>query len=300
MKNKIGKKLLVGAMCGCMMLSGGLILGGCSLRDKNNEIVVEHIEKTEAVDIIEIARQNFLMCNFENLETKRSVKTYEGYEDKLLEDYKSSVLYRFADGVKTTTVLEDDMVRSVMKSDFNNDKHYWWYTHNNEDVFDELEYQPGMWEMFTADIFSQSPFTNIGNIAEDHIVNAEKIDDGYKVDILTNLSTVDETDLSKYEDGDTIEIFYITMSLEIKNNCTMKASSKIVQLTVPVKNLITEMDGTNSTIELDDKGMPTISTYGYVDIITVKVEVEYKYKDIDFSQVDSKLAEIEEEYLTQE
>ena len=64
MKNKIGKKLLVGAMCGCLVLSGGLMLGGCSLSDNKKEVIVEHIEKTEVVDIIEIARQNFLMCNF--------------------------------------------------------------------------------------------------------------------------------------------------------------------------------------------------------------------------------------------
>lgn len=36
------------------------------------------------------------------------------------------------------------------------------------------------------------------------------------------------------------------------------------------------MDGTNSTISLDDQGMPTVSTYGYADINTVKVDVEYK------------------------
>lgn len=107
-----------------------------------------------------------------------------------------------------------------------------WYTHNNEDVFDELEYQPGMWEMSTADIFSQSPFVYLGNITEDHIYNIEKIDNGYKVDMLINMTTLDETDLSKYENDDKIEIFYITMSLEIKNNFTTKVSSKIVQLTV--------------------------------------------------------------------
>ena len=105
-------------------------------------------------------------------------------------------------------------------------------------------------------------------------------------------------DLSKYEEDAEAVIFNIIMKIEIKNDYITKVDFKGIQTTIPATNLLKTNE--NKTIVLDQKGMPTIDSYENADVVTMIMNVEYKYENIDYSEVESKIAEIEATYLTQE
>ena len=302
MKNNKLKKLLVGGACACMLLTGGLTLSGCSLsneQEKAMNYIVAQVEKEEAVEMIAKSRLNFIMSNFNNLEMSANMNMYQGFEDVLLHNSGFKNYYRTGEYSKIYGSIEDGKVVGITKSDFKNDYHYTYSNYESEE-FDEIDYYSGMWAMHSADIFSQTPVNEIGEITTEHIYNIKAIEGGYELEIVANLSSIIETDLSKYEEDAQAQIYNIVMKIEIKNDFITKVNFKGVQIQVPVNDLkqITTQDG--STIILDEKGMPTISTYYNSEVMTMTMDVEYKYENINFSDFDTKVAEIEERFIIQE
>ncbi len=318
MKNKLGKKLLVGGACACLLLTGGLTLSGCSLSDEqqkaldvlvaNTETLVTDfgsyldgqnakIDKDKAVEMISKSRLNFVMSNFNQLDMKVNMNMYEGYEDKLLYEGSFQQVYKSENGVKFIAEIEDGEIESISKSDFNKDLHYSYLNVDNEETFDsEVEYKHIMWSMTSADIFNQMPVGEIGEINTNDIYNIKSIEGGYEFELVIKLTDLTETDLSKYEEDAEVVIYNIIMKIEIKNDYITKVNFKGIQTTVPVEDL-KENEG---TIELDEHGIPVIYNYAYINVVTELMDVEYNYENIDFSTIEEKIAEIEATYLTQE
>ncbi len=316
MKNKLGKKLLVGGACACMLLTGGLTLSGCSLSDEqqkaldvlvaNTETLVNDfgsyldgqnakIDKEKAVEMIEKSRLNFVMSNFDNLQMTAKMYAYQGYEDVLRYSSQRDVYFSVQDGVKIEADIMDGNFESVSKSDFNNDLHYSYSNYENNEVFNKVEYTTNVWTTYWLDIFSQTPVSYVGNITEDDIYNIKAIEGGYEFEIVAQVSNITETDLSKYEEDAEAVMYNIIMKVEIKNDYITKVDFKGVQTTVPVTNLLKTNE--NQTIVLDLKGMPTIDSYEEAEVVTMVMDVEYKYSDIDYSAIENKIAEIEATYL---
>lgn len=317
MKKNLGKKLLAGGACACLLLTGGLTLSGCSLSGdqqkaldvlvSNTETLVKDfgsyldnqntkISKEKAVEIISRSRLNFIMGNFDHLQMKVSQNMFEGFEDKLDDSGTFERIYRSENGVKIIADIENEQFYSIKKSDFNNDIHYKW---TKSDNFSEVEYSSAMWQLYYTDIFSQTPFNFIGEINEEDIYDVKLVDGGYEFEIVAEHSTITETDLSKYEEDDVVNIYNIIMNVEIKNNYITKVSYKGIATEVPINDLLKESNGENNTIVLNANGVPIVDSYDNAEIVTNITNVEYKYENIDYSVIDAKIAEIEEEHLTQ-
>ena len=98
---------------------------------------------------------------------------------------------------------------------------------------------------------------------------------GYEYEIVAGVTNITETDLSKYDEGDEAVIYKIIMKVEIKNDYITKVDFKGVQTTVPVIHLL--KTNNNQTIVLDQKGLPAVDTYSSADVVTVIMDVDYKY-----------------------
>ena len=320
MKNKLGKKLLVGGTCACLLLTGGLTLSGCSLSADqqkaidvlvtNTETLVDDfgayldgqnakIDKEKAVEMIAKSRLNFKISNFNNMQMTAKMYMYEGFEDKLVDGSELQMVYKSENGIKISAEVEDGILTDINKSDFNKDLHYRCHIADDQDEenFSKLEYSSNMWLMDSADIFSQIPVGEIGEITSSDIYNIKSIEGGYEFELVIKVTDLTETDLSKCEEDAEVVIYNIIMKIEIKNDYITKVNFKGIQTTVPVKDLKINED---EIIELDKNGVPIIYNYAYIDVVTMIMDVEYKYEDIDYSEIEEKIAEIEERFITQE
>ena len=74
----------------------------------------------------------------------------------------------------------------------------------------------------------------------------------------------------------------------IINHFITKINFKGIQVNVPVADLmIEEMSGERNTIVFDNKGVPYVTTYVNADVVTMILDVEYKYENINFEAIDA-------------
>lgn len=326
------KKLLT---CICLALIGCFTLTGCSLTAEqqnaldiitdNTETLVgsldsyldgvnSQISKEKAVEIISRSRLNFLMSNFNEIELNVNLEMYSGFEDQLLGGNNSTTTYYIKDDIKIQSDTYVDFTydpvsgenvysapsKTLKKSDFGKGIHYSWRFDGSEqdpdlqESFAASEYSTNMWSLNWLDMFGQIPISYFGEIQKEDIYDIKAIEGGYEFSLVTNVSTLAETKLSSYEEGDTVELFYLLLDVKIVGDYIVEINFKGVQITIDIAHLLHN----ETDILLDSKGVPTID---YMDettgVVTMKADINYQYENINKSEIEAKISEIEAKYL---
>ena len=329
------KKLLA---CICFALIGCFALTGCSLTAEqqnaldvitnNTETLVgsvdsyldgvnSQISKEKAVEIISRSRLNFLMSNFNEIELNVNLEMHSGFEDQLLGGHNLTTTYYVKDDIKiqsdTCVDFTYDPVSgeklysapstTLKKSDFGKNIHYNWSFDGSkkdpelQENFAPFEYSTNMWSLNWLDMFGQVPISYFGEIQEEDIYNIKAIEDGYEFSLVTNVPTLADTKLDAYKEDDMVSLFYMLLDVKIVGDYVVAINFKGVQIIIGVSHLLHN----ETDILLDSKGMPTID---YMDetteVVTMKADVNYQYENINKSEIEAKIAEVEAKYLTQE
>ena len=335
MKNKT-KKILAAA---CLGLVGAATLTGCSmsaedmekwetkadtvieaLSDANEKLteqndkyaeIIENLQKEnakitkkEALEKIILARQKWQLMQFNQIKLDADICGYEGLFDEKLESGSYSIshgtmIYRNENNTKIYNESFDDNSQYIYKSDFTTDIHYGYVSQGGEEGFVIEEYKKSIWSI--GGEFDFGNYIAINSITEDNIYDIEVIEGGYKVTV--RVVEVAEYNPSPEADYVDVRAYNTTFDISIVDgNIISVEGVKVEAYTTVSKNV------SPSIIDKDDDGNYLNSVDEIFDRLIDRSDdiscdnwtFNYEYENIDFTELDAKIAAIETEYLTNE
>lgn len=300
MENK-AKKILAGVGLGLVGMS---CLTGCSLTDsqqkaldllteksdeiislleENLELTNSQLSKADAIELLGLARTKLSLGKYNELLMKTTSAAYEGFFEKKIGYAQSNapyVYYKKTNDMIYTALCDFDSSLSILQTaNFVNNEAY---TYNaKSDEKQENTYTSGMFDM--GILLDSFDIIGLKSITADDIANIEYTEDGYKFNVLAttyNVSSDEKHIVSTY-----------LATFEISKNADLKLGTfDIIEKTYLESEL---QKDENENIILDESGLPISLTYKCNDISSYTYCVEYQYENIDFSQFDDLIAQLE-------
>ena len=301
MKNKI-KNVLAGA---CLGLVGMGFLTGCSmtvdqkaaldliteksdeivrLLEENMELQNEQLSKTDAVELVALARTKLLLNKYDELYMKTESQAYDGFWEKSRGSAQGNapfVYYKKTDTMKYVALCDfDGSLFSIQKADFENNTAYNYDAKDNEKT--DTEFESGMFDLSSqVDIMT---LIGLKEISVEDIVNIESTENGYKFNILVTIHNMENVGTRGYQMITVMATFEITKDANLKSG-TFDYVSKYYDIDQLEKD-------DEEKVVLGEDGLPNIIS-ACKNVVSLTYNVEYKYSDIDFKFIEDKITEIE-------
>ena len=296
--NKKFKKIL--ATC-CLGVVGCLGLAGCSLTSNQQEALDRVVESAdnltssledyfalhnsslnkEAVEEkLNIINLDFQMEAYDQVHMTYKRQLYEGVFDVANGSQSIDIYIQNKDNVRKSYINEKDIasdsgeeiiIEEVYKSDFNENVFYTWSL--KDGLTNHPDYVKSKWEISDIDIFE-----TYQNITAEDIYDIKSEDRVISFRLIKRLYGKDNNFIT-----------YQNMYVELKNNKITTIDADFIYITFEDGAVLMSEDGPM----LDKYGMPIVSDKTKASYSSEKLIVTYEYEDADFSIVDNKILEIE-------
>lgn len=270
----------------------------------NND--VSNITKKEALDKLLIARSRFLFQEYNQIKMDVDSKRYEGVFDRLktgeYDWYQDSYTYKYDNNTKVfyeKSTTSNEIEEGLLKGDFSNNIYY-------EYFFDDGAWELGLSHFDGTDSFLKEYSKvfdwfricdlSVTKFTEDNVYDIQVIEGGYKI-------TLCFTEISKYDSSENNPID-ITMSQTLLDITIIdERITNIECKQITGKRSVYSPDLTEPFIK-DNEGNYLYSNmeifhyeFGRLDNLESKtISVNYEYENINYDDIDSIIADVEEEY----
>ncbi len=302
MKNKL-KKILA---CACFALIGCTAVTGCSLTggdfaDLENsslatsvENYINKITKDVVLDKINYTHYKFKVGAVDKVHATMSINEYDGTLYNYTKKSSSGFVdYTYKhDGDSNILQLiqnngEDaDSTTSIYKSNFTEDVHFGYFPEQSTDKFELFNPQQlDVTRLFDLDQFGSIFFKSFRNISKDNI-GLIKVADNGKINCTIFTEEFDATEK-------TFTVNQIDIEITGDLVTGIYGVSKVYTYD---EETVFEFDE-NDNIIISSMGTPKYTEGGDCTISTQETIASFEYDSYDFSELDSKIAQIEKTYL---